>query len=146
MRQGYNYHRRIYFVCAGDSDAGYKLFSTSVCMIMAVIALLVGRSRSFASLHLYWVWALLVHLTSKNQIFSKESTINSYAWHFKPFQANFHVLPFKIFKYFSFCDTIFSSWGRSGRVCYLPYWMKYPSTCMLYLLVTNFARELVRPL
>jgi hypothetical protein len=24
-------------------------------------------------------------------------------------------------KYFSFCDTIFSSWGHSGRICYLPY-------------------------
>jgi hypothetical protein len=24
-------------------------------------------------------------------------------------------------KYFSFCDTIFSSWVRSGRICYLPY-------------------------
>jgi hypothetical protein len=24
-------------------------------------------------------------------------------------------------KYFSFCDTIFISWGRSGRICYLPY-------------------------
>jgi hypothetical protein len=24
-------------------------------------------------------------------------------------------------KYFSFCDTVFSSWGRSGRICYLPY-------------------------
>jgi hypothetical protein len=22
-------------------------------------------------------------------------------------------------KYFSFCDTVFSSWGRSGRICYL---------------------------
>jgi hypothetical protein len=31
----------------------------------------------------------------------------------KPFQVNFHVLPFKIpSKYFSFCDTVFSSWGR----------------------------------
>jgi hypothetical protein len=36
---------------------------------MAVIALLVGRSQSFASLHLYWVWALLVHPTPKNQSF-----------------------------------------------------------------------------
>jgi hypothetical protein len=27
----------------------------------------------------------------------------------------------KLSKYFSFCDTIFSSWGRSGRICYLPY-------------------------
>jgi hypothetical protein len=24
-------------------------------------------------------------------------------------------------KHFSFCDTVFSSWGRSGRICYLPY-------------------------
>jgi hypothetical protein len=24
-------------------------------------------------------------------------------------------------KYFSFCDTVFSSWGRSGRICYLSY-------------------------
>jgi hypothetical protein len=30
----------------------------------------------------------------------------------KPFQVNFHVLPFKNpSKYFSFCDTVFSSWG-----------------------------------
>jgi hypothetical protein len=38
---------------------------------------------------------LLVHPTPKNQVTSKESTINSYAWYFKPFQVNFHVLPFK---------------------------------------------------
>jgi hypothetical protein len=24
-------------------------------------------------------------------------------------------------KYFSFCDTVFSSWGRSGWIFYLPY-------------------------
>jgi hypothetical protein len=41
---------------------------------------------------------------------------------FKPFQVNFHVPPFKkLSKYFSFCDTIFSSWGRSGQIFYLPY-------------------------
>jgi hypothetical protein len=40
----------------------------------------------------------------------------------KPFQVNFHVLPFKkLSKHFSFCDTVFSSWGRSGRICYLLY-------------------------
>jgi hypothetical protein len=39
----------------------------SLCMIMAIIALLVGRSQSLASLHMYWVWALLVHPTPKNQ-------------------------------------------------------------------------------
>jgi hypothetical protein len=39
----------------------------------------------------------------------------------KPFQVNFHVLPLKKpSKYFLFCDTIFSSWGR-GQICYLPY-------------------------
>jgi hypothetical protein len=38
----------------------------------------------------------------------------------KPFQVNFHVLPLKKpSKYFLFCATIFSSWGRSGRNCYL---------------------------
>jgi hypothetical protein len=41
---------------------------------------------------------------------------------FKPFQVNSHVLPFKKpSKYFSFCDTVFSSWGHSGRICYLTY-------------------------
>jgi hypothetical protein len=64
----------------------------------------------------------------------------------KPFQVNFHVLPFKTFNYFSFCATVFSSWGRSRRNCYLPYQIKYPSTRQLHLLVINFARELVRPL
>jgi hypothetical protein len=37
----------------------------SLCMIMAIIALLVGRSQSFASLHLYWEGILLVHPTPK---------------------------------------------------------------------------------
>jgi hypothetical protein len=37
-------------------------------------------------------------------------------------KVNFHVLPLKKpSKYFSFCDTVFSSWGGSGRICYLPY-------------------------
>jgi hypothetical protein len=40
----------------------------------------------------------------------------------KPFQVNFHVLPFKKpSKYFSFCYTVFSLWGRNGWICYLPY-------------------------
>jgi hypothetical protein len=45
--------------------------------------------------NLYWEGILLVHTIPKNQVTSKESTINSYAWYFKPFQVNFHVLPFK---------------------------------------------------
>ena len=50
----------------------------SLCMIMAIIALLVGRFQSFASLHLYWVWALLVHPTTKNQSLPIVSTISTY--------------------------------------------------------------------
>jgi hypothetical protein len=41
----------------------------SLCMIMVIIALLVGRSQSFASLHLYWEGILLVHPTPKKQNF-----------------------------------------------------------------------------
>jgi hypothetical protein len=40
----------------------------SLCMIMAVFALLVGRSSLLLALILYWVWALLVHPTPKNQV------------------------------------------------------------------------------
>ena len=43
----------------------------SLCMIMAIIALLFGRSQSLASLHLYWVWALLVHRNPWNQVIPK---------------------------------------------------------------------------
>jgi hypothetical protein len=41
----------------------------SLCIIMTVIALLVGRSQSFASLHLYWEGILLVHPTPKTKVF-----------------------------------------------------------------------------
>ena len=54
----------------------------SLCMIMAIITLLVGRSQSFASLRLYWVWALLVHPTTKNQSLPIVSTIPTYMWYF----------------------------------------------------------------
>jgi hypothetical protein len=35
----------------------------------------------------------------------------------KPFQSKFSCATFK----FSLCDTVFSSWGRSGQIFYLPY-------------------------
>jgi hypothetical protein len=66
----------------------------SLCMIMAVIVLLVGRSQSFTSLHLYWVWALLVHPTTKNQVYFKESTINSYAWYLQAIPSKFSCATF----------------------------------------------------
>jgi hypothetical protein len=34
-----------------------------------------------------------MHPIPKNQVTSKESTINSYAWYFKPFQVNSHFVP-----------------------------------------------------
>ena len=40
-------------------------------MIMSIIVSWFGCSQSFASLHLYWVWVLLVHPTPKNQSFAK---------------------------------------------------------------------------
>jgi hypothetical protein len=64
-----------------------------------------------------------VHPTTKNQVYSKESTINSYAWYFHGIPSKFSCATFqkKPSKYFSFCDAVFSSWGRSGQICYLPY-------------------------
>ena len=57
----------------------YLILSQS--MIMAVV-LSIGRFQSFASLHLYWVWSLLVHPTPKNQNMPMVSTIPTYMWYF----------------------------------------------------------------
>jgi hypothetical protein len=71
----------------------------SLCLIMPVIALLVGRSQSFASLHLHWEGILLVHPNPKNQVYSKESTINSYAWCLQAIPSKFSCATFqKTFK------------------------------------------------
>jgi hypothetical protein len=67
----------------------------SLCMIMVVIALLVGRFQSFASLHLYWEGILLVHPTPKNQSYLKESTINSYAWYLQAIPSKFSCATFQ---------------------------------------------------
>jgi hypothetical protein len=58
----------------------------------------------------------------KNQV-AYVSTINSYAWYLQAIPSKFSCATFqKPSKYFSFCDTVFNSWGRSGRICYLPYY------------------------
>jgi hypothetical protein len=50
------------------------------------------------------------------------STINSYAWNLQAIPSKFSCATFQeTFKHFSFCETVFSSWGRSGWICYLPY-------------------------
>jgi hypothetical protein len=75
----------------------------------------------------------------KTKLF-KESTINSYAWHFKLFQVNFHVLPLKPSKYFSFCDTVLAH--EDIVVGFVIFLTKLSTpTCMLHQLVTNFAKS-----
>jgi hypothetical protein len=91
-------------------------------MIMAVIALLVGRSQSFASLHSVLSISSTRASNSQKPSYSKESTINFYAWYLQAIASKFSCAAFqKPSKYFSFCDTIFRSWGRSGQICYVPY-------------------------
>jgi hypothetical protein len=64
-------------------------------MIMTVIALSIVASQSFASLLLYWEGILLVHPTTKNQVYSKESTINSYALYLQPIPSKFSCATFQ---------------------------------------------------
>jgi hypothetical protein len=92
-------------------------------MIIAVIALLVGRSQSFASLHFVLRGNTSRASNSQKPKFSNESTINSYAWYLQAIPSKFSCTTFQKnpSKYFSICDTVFSSWGRSGRICFLPY-------------------------
>jgi hypothetical protein len=89
-------------------------------MIMAVIALLVGHSQSFASPHFVLSRSSTHASNSQKPSYSNVSTINSYAWYLQAIPSKFSCATFqKSLKYFSFCDTVFSSWGRSGRICYL---------------------------
>jgi hypothetical protein len=67
----------------------------SLCMIMAVIALLVGRSKSFASLHFVVSMRSTRASNSQKTKYANVSTINPMRGICKPFQVNFHVLPFK---------------------------------------------------
>jgi hypothetical protein len=71
----------------------------SLCMIMAVIALLVGHSQSFASLHFVLSMSSTRASNSQKLKFSKESTINSYAWHLQAIPSKFSFATFqKTFK------------------------------------------------
>jgi hypothetical protein len=61
----------------------------SLCMIMAVIALLVGRSQSFASLNFVLRGNTSRASKSQKPKFSNESTINSYAWYLQAIPSKF---------------------------------------------------------
>jgi hypothetical protein len=81
----------------------------SLCMIMAVIALLVGRSQSFASLHLYWEGTLLVHPTPKNQVISKSPLQIPMHGIFEPFQSKFSCATFQNLQNTFHFVTLFSA-------------------------------------
>jgi hypothetical protein len=96
----------------------------SLCMIMAVIALYVGRSQSFASPYFILSMSSTRASNSQKPSCSNVSTINSYAWYLQAIPSNFSCATFqKPSKYFLFCDTVFSLWGRSDRISYLPYFL-----------------------
>jgi hypothetical protein len=51
------------------------------------------------------------------------STINSYAWYLQAIPSKFSCATFQIiFKILLILWHFFSSWGRSGRICYLSYY------------------------
>jgi hypothetical protein len=71
----------------------------SLCMIMAVIALLVGHSHSFASLHFVLSMSSTRASISQKPSYSNVSTINSYAWYLKAIPNKFSCATFqKTFK------------------------------------------------
>jgi hypothetical protein len=81
-------------------------------MIIAVIALLVGRSQSFASLHFVLRGNTSHASNSPKPKFSKESTINSYAWYLHAIPSKFSCANFqKTLQNTSHFVTLFSAHG-----------------------------------
>jgi hypothetical protein len=71
----------------------------SLCMIMAVIALLVGRSQSFASPHFVLSMSSTRASNSQKPSYANVSTINSYAWYLQAIPSKFSCATFqKTFK------------------------------------------------
>jgi hypothetical protein len=84
----------------------------SLCMIMAVIALLVGRSQSFASLHFVLRGNTSCASNSQKPKFSNESTINSYALYLQAIPSKFSCATFqKNLQSTSHFVTLFSAQG-----------------------------------
>jgi hypothetical protein len=71
----------------------------SLCIIMAVIALLVGRSQSFASPHFVLSMSSNRASNSQKPSYANVSTINSYAWYLQAIPSKFSCATFqKTFK------------------------------------------------
>jgi hypothetical protein len=77
-------------------------------MIMVVIALLVGRSQSFASLHSVLSMSSTRASNYQKPSYSKESTINSYAWYLQAIPSKFSCATFQNTSPFV---TLFSAHG-----------------------------------
>jgi hypothetical protein len=67
----------------------------SLCMIMAVIALLVGRSQSFASPHFVLGMSSTRGSNSQKPSYTNVSTINSYAWYLQAIPSKFSCTTFQ---------------------------------------------------
>jgi hypothetical protein len=71
----------------------------SLCMIMAIITLLVGRSQSFARLYFVLSMSSTRVYNSQKPSYSNVSTINSYAWYLQAILGKFSCATFqKTFK------------------------------------------------
>jgi hypothetical protein len=84
----------------------------SLCIIMAVIALLVGRSQSFTSPHFVLSMSSTRASNSQKLSYSNESTINSYAWYLQAIPSKFSCATFqKNLENTSHFVTLFSAHG-----------------------------------
>jgi hypothetical protein len=84
----------------------------SLCMIMAVIALLVGRSQSFASPYFVLSMSSTRASNSQKPSYSNESTVNSYAWYLQVIPSKFSCSTFqKNLQNTSHFVTLFSAHG-----------------------------------
>jgi hypothetical protein len=83
----------------------------SLCMIVAVIALLVGRSQSFDSLHFVLRGNTSCASNSQKPSFPKSPLKIPLHRICKPFQVIFHVLAFKNLQNTSHFVTLFSAHG-----------------------------------
>jgi hypothetical protein len=84
----------------------------SLCMIMAVIALLVGRSQSFASPRFVLNMSSTHASNSQKPSYSQVSTINSYVWYLQAIPSKFLCATFqKNLQNTSHFVTLFSAHG-----------------------------------
>jgi hypothetical protein len=84
----------------------------SLCMIMSVIALLVGRSQSFASPHFVLSMSSTRASNFQKINFAIVSTINSYAWYLQAIPSKFSCATFqKNLQNISHFVTLFSAHG-----------------------------------